>query len=116
MKTTKNKKRADIRKRVVSTVKKKKMGINSPGGRKTKAGPGQGKSELSDFAKSWLEQLGLALIDAFGKVVGSRLHNIYLEAFPAGYVELYNVETAKNDVYLMGKAFEENDLKTRGSI
>ena len=68
------------------------------------------KRKKSDLGQPWSEQLKLALFHAFGKEDGGRLHNLYALAFPAGYTELFNADTAIDDVRLIEKAVVTNGL------
>ena len=76
-----------IKQQATATKKKKKGTKFGPRGRKTKLNLDRVESDPSDLGQSWSDQLSSALCDAFGKKDGSKLHNLYADAFPAGYKE-----------------------------
>ena len=94
MRTTKKRKKSETIKQPAKVAKKKLKFEN----------------KLSDHAQSWSDQLRSALYAAFGKEDGVRLYNRYAHAFPAGYTELFNADTAIDDVRLIEKAVVTNGL------
>jgi len=84
--------------------------VSTPAGRKIKVDLENVELQLSDLAKSWSDQLSSALIDAHGEEDGSRLQGLYASAFPVGYTELFNAETAVEDVMLVEETVATNDL------
>ncbi len=56
------------------------------------------EKQIRQIARSWVEDLGAALLERFGEVEGARLFREYRDAFPEGYKEDFDPEIAAHDI------------------
>lgn len=68
------------------------------------------EKDLKSVARSWTDHLQEALVAAFGEEKGLSLTRRYAEAFPSGYTEHYNAQTAVMDINKAEMAFETGCL------
>ena len=71
---------------------------------------GELEARLVQAARGWDDHLRDALLEAHGEEEGGALIRRYADAFPAGYRELFNAETAVTDIERIEKAIAQGGL------
>lgn len=69
------------------------------------------EQKLIESARTWDDNLKVAILDYFGEEEGNRLFLKYRGAFPAGYRSDYNVRTAVYDINHIEKLSDSNPLE-----
>jgi glutamate dehydrogenase len=69
------------------------------------------EERISDATRSWEDDLGDALVEAFGEEDGARLVKKYTDAFPESFKEDFGAQTAVVDVAEMERLEKAGDLR-----